>query len=102
MAADDFAKMSSVSFGLEETVNKKLFVHGPETVLLHEVVRNFDKRILRDPFRERWGSGGDFSDYSCVGSAKKSRRIVVYNYTFFYKPTFFCPSPAIIEHIAHE
>jgi uncharacterized protein YbjT (DUF2867 family) len=40
-AADDFGRMVSASYGLEETVNKRLCIHGPEAILTHEAVRQY-------------------------------------------------------------
>lgn len=41
LAADDFGRMVSASYGLEETANKRLFIYGPEAVLTHEAVRRY-------------------------------------------------------------
>ena len=41
LAADDFGRMVSASYGLEETANKRLFIYGPEAVLTHEAVREY-------------------------------------------------------------
>lgn len=41
LAADDFGRMVSASYGLEETANKRLFIYGPEAVLTHEAVRQY-------------------------------------------------------------
>lgn len=40
-AADDLARMISLSYGLEEAVNKKLFIHGPEGIRTHEALRRY-------------------------------------------------------------
>lgn len=40
-AADDYARMVSASYRLEETVNKRFFVHGPEAILLHDAVKRY-------------------------------------------------------------
>jgi uncharacterized protein YbjT (DUF2867 family) len=41
LAADDFGKVVSASYGLEETADKRLFIYGPEAVLTHEAVRRY-------------------------------------------------------------
>ncbi len=41
LAADDFGRMVSASYRLEETANKRLFIYGPEAVLTHEAVRQY-------------------------------------------------------------
>ena len=40
-AADDLGRMVSASYGLEEAVNKRLFVYGPESILMHEALRRY-------------------------------------------------------------
>jgi len=41
IAADDYAGMVLASYRLEEAVNKKLFIHGPERILIHEALRRY-------------------------------------------------------------
>jgi len=41
LAADDFGRMVSASFILEETANKRLCIYGPEAILTHEAVRRY-------------------------------------------------------------
>lgn len=41
LAADDFGRTVSASYGLEETANKRLFIYGPESILTHEAVRRY-------------------------------------------------------------
>ena len=41
MAADDYGRMVSVSYLLEEAVNKKIFIHGPESILTHDALRRY-------------------------------------------------------------
>jgi uncharacterized protein YbjT (DUF2867 family) len=41
LAADDFGRAVSASYGLKETANKRLSIYGPEAVLTHEAVRQY-------------------------------------------------------------
>jgi len=41
VAADDYARMVSASYGLEGAANKKFFIHGPESILIHEALRRY-------------------------------------------------------------
>jgi len=41
LAGDDFGRMVSASYGLEETANKRLCIYGPEAILTHEAVRQY-------------------------------------------------------------
>ena len=40
-AADDLGRMVSASYGIEEAVNKRFFIHGPEGIFLHEALRRY-------------------------------------------------------------
>ena len=37
-AADDFARMVSAAYGLEEAANKRFFVHGPQAILMQDAL----------------------------------------------------------------
>jgi hypothetical protein len=41
VAAEDFARMVSTAFGLEEALNQRLFVLGPEAIPTHEALRRY-------------------------------------------------------------
>ncbi len=41
VAANDLARMVSASYGLEEAVNKKFFIHGPEGIRIHDAVSRY-------------------------------------------------------------
>jgi len=41
MASDDYARMVSGSYLLDEAANKKFFIHGPESILTHEALRRY-------------------------------------------------------------
>jgi len=41
LAADDFGRMVSSSYRLDETVNKRLCIYGPEAILTREAVRRY-------------------------------------------------------------
>ncbi len=41
VAADDYARMVSTSYRVDEAANKRLFIHGPEGVLFHEALRKY-------------------------------------------------------------
>lgn len=41
VAVEDYARMVSISYRLEEAANKKLFVHGPEAVTMYEALRRY-------------------------------------------------------------
>lgn len=41
VAAEDYARMVSASYRLEEAANKKLFIHGPEAVTIREALRRY-------------------------------------------------------------
>jgi len=38
IAADDYARMVATSYGLDEAINKRFIIHGPEGILFHEAV----------------------------------------------------------------
>ena len=40
-AADDLARMISASYGIDEAVNKKLFIYGPESIFTHEALKRY-------------------------------------------------------------
>jgi len=40
-AANDFGRMVSAAYKLEEAVNKRLFIYGPEGILIHEALRRY-------------------------------------------------------------
>lgn len=40
-AGDDFARMVSAASKLEQAVNKRFFIHGPEGILTHEALRRY-------------------------------------------------------------
>lgn len=41
VAAEDYARMVSASYRLDEAANKKFFIHGPEAVTIHEALRRY-------------------------------------------------------------
>lgn len=41
IAADDFARMVVVSYGLDDAINKRFIIHGPESILFHEAVKRY-------------------------------------------------------------
>ena len=41
IAADDYARMVSASYGLDEAANKRFFIHGPEGILFHDAVKRY-------------------------------------------------------------
>jgi uncharacterized protein YbjT (DUF2867 family) len=41
IAADDYARMVATSYGLDEAINKRFIIHGPEGVLFHEAVKQY-------------------------------------------------------------
>ena len=41
VAADDYSRMVSTSYQLEEAANKRLFIHGPEGFLFHDALRKY-------------------------------------------------------------
>lgn len=41
IAADDYARMVAASYGLEEAINKRYIIHGPEGILFHEAVKQY-------------------------------------------------------------
>jgi uncharacterized protein YbjT (DUF2867 family) len=41
IAADDYAKMVAASYGLEEAINKRFIIHGPEGILFHDAVKRY-------------------------------------------------------------
>ena len=41
IAADDYARMVAASYGLEEAINKRFIIHGPEGILFHEAVKRY-------------------------------------------------------------
>ena len=41
IAADDYARMVAASYGLEEAINKRFIIHGPEGILVHEAVKRY-------------------------------------------------------------
>ncbi len=40
-AADDFGRMVATAYGMEETVGKRLYIHGPEAIPLQEAIERF-------------------------------------------------------------
>jgi uncharacterized protein YbjT (DUF2867 family) len=43
IAAEDYASMVAKSYGLEEAINKRFIIHGPEGILFHEAVKRYCK-----------------------------------------------------------
>jgi hypothetical protein len=41
IAAEDYARMVVASYGLEEAINKRFIIHGPEGILFHEAVKRY-------------------------------------------------------------
>ena len=41
IAADDYARMVAASYGVEEAINKRFIIHGPEGILFHEAVKRY-------------------------------------------------------------
>ncbi|MDH3328074.1 MAG: NAD(P)H-binding protein [Desulfobulbaceae bacterium] len=41
IAADDYARMVSISYELEAAINKRFIIHGPEGILFHEAVKRY-------------------------------------------------------------
>jgi len=41
IAAEDYAKMVAASYGLDEAINKRFILHGPEAVLFHDAVERY-------------------------------------------------------------
>ena len=41
IAADDYARMVATSYGLEEAINKRFIIHGPEGIIFHEAVKRY-------------------------------------------------------------
>ena len=41
IAADDYARMVATSYGLEEAINKRFIIHGPEGILFHKAVKRY-------------------------------------------------------------
>ncbi len=41
VAADDIARLVSTAYGLGETASKRVIVHGPEAILMHEALRRY-------------------------------------------------------------
>lgn len=41
IAADDYARMVAVSYGVEGAINKRFIIHGPEGILFHEAVKRY-------------------------------------------------------------
>jgi hypothetical protein len=41
IAADDYARMVAESYRIEEAINKRFIIHGPEGILFHEAVRRY-------------------------------------------------------------
>ena len=41
IAADDYARMVVTSYGLDEAINKRFIIHGPEGILFHEAVKKY-------------------------------------------------------------
>lgn len=41
IAADDYARMVAASYELEEAINKRFFIHGPEGILFHQAVKRY-------------------------------------------------------------
>lgn len=41
IAADDYARMVSLSYEIEKSINKRFILHGPEGILFHEAVRRY-------------------------------------------------------------
>jgi uncharacterized protein YbjT (DUF2867 family) len=41
IAADDYARMVTASYGIEASINKRFIIHGPEGILFHEAVKRY-------------------------------------------------------------
>jgi hypothetical protein len=41
VAADDYARMVVTPYGLDEAINKRFIIHGPEGILFHEAVKRY-------------------------------------------------------------
>lgn len=41
IAADDYARMVAASYRLEDAINKRFIIHGPEGILFHEAVKRY-------------------------------------------------------------
>jgi hypothetical protein len=41
IAADDYARMVVASYGLDEAINKRFIIHGPEGILFHETIKRY-------------------------------------------------------------
>lgn len=41
IAADDYARMVAAAYGLQEAVNKRFIIHGPEGILFHEALKQY-------------------------------------------------------------
>ena len=41
IAADDYARMVTTSYELDEAINKRFIIHGPEGILFHEAVEQY-------------------------------------------------------------
>lgn len=41
IAAEDYARMVAASYGLEEAINKRFIIHGPQGILFHEAVKRY-------------------------------------------------------------
>jgi len=48
IAAEDYARMVAISYGLEETANKRFIIHGPEGLLFHDAVERYCKTFHPD------------------------------------------------------
>jgi uncharacterized protein YbjT (DUF2867 family) len=41
IAADDYARMVAASYGIEQAINKRFILHGPEGILFHDAVERY-------------------------------------------------------------
>lgn len=41
ISADDYARMVATSYGLDEAINKRFIIHGPEGILFHDAVQRY-------------------------------------------------------------
>lgn len=41
VAADDYARMVTTSYGIEEQIKKRFIIHGPEGILFHDAVKQY-------------------------------------------------------------
>jgi len=41
IAADDYARMVAASYGLQDAINKRFIIHGPEGILFHGAVKRY-------------------------------------------------------------